>query len=122
MSRNRTVSQTEKLETERGQTLLRLARLREALRSEIDSDADEGDPDLVEQEKAQALMQSLERKLASIDHALQQVPRGTYGICERCGAPIDPARLEAIPEANLCLQCKVITERETRISAIPVRV
>jgi RNA polymerase-binding transcription factor DksA len=99
-----------------------LARLREALRSEVDPDVDEGDPDLVEHETALTLMQSLERKLASIDHALRQVPKGTYGICERCGASIDPARLEAVPETTLCLNCKMITEREIRMSALPARV
>jgi RNA polymerase-binding protein DksA len=122
MRQNRTVSHTKKLKTERVQTLLRLARLREALRSEVDPDADEGDPDVVEQEKAMALMQNLERKLASIDCALRRAQNGTYGICERCGQRIDPARLEAVPETILCLQCKMITERETRMSAIPVRV
>jgi DnaK suppressor protein len=30
----------------------------------------------------------------------------TYGFCDNCGQPIDPARLEAIPEANLCIKCK----------------
>ncbi|MBA7707673.1 RNA polymerase-binding transcription factor DksA [subsurface metagenome] len=31
---------------------------------------------------------------------------GTYGLCDACGQPIDPARLEALPEASLCLSCK----------------
>jgi len=31
---------------------------------------------------------------------------GTYGLCERCGNPIEPARLEALPHALLCLTCK----------------
>jgi DnaK suppressor protein len=58
-----------------------------------------------------ALVQGLERKLASIDYALRQAQDGAYGICERCGEPIDPARLEAVPETTLCLKCKVIAER-----------
>jgi DnaK suppressor protein len=31
---------------------------------------------------------------------------GTYGTCERCGNPIGPERLEAIPWALLCIDCK----------------
>jgi len=122
MYHNRTASQIEKLQAERRQTLLKLARLQGTLRSEVESDPDEGDPDLVEQEKALALVQNLERKLASIDNALQQAQKGTYGICELCGEPIDPARLEAVPETTLCLKCKVNAEQRIRMRAIPVRI
>jgi DnaK suppressor protein len=31
---------------------------------------------------------------------------GTYGICERCGRPIAPERLEALPWAVLGIDCK----------------
>jgi RNA polymerase-binding transcription factor DksA len=31
---------------------------------------------------------------------------GTYGICERCGQPISLERLEALPWAVLCIDCK----------------
>ena len=31
---------------------------------------------------------------------------GAYGSCERCGRPIDEERLEALPAARLCLDCK----------------
>jgi DnaK suppressor protein len=49
--------------------------------------------------------------LESIDNALRQAQDGRYGICERCGEPIDPARLEVVPEATLCVRCKTATER-----------
>lgn len=104
-----------KLEEEREQALEELARLREALKTEVDPDADEGDPDLVEREKVMALVQGLERKLESIEYALRQAKEGTYGVCERCGEPIDPARLEAVPEATLCVNCKSIVERQSRL-------
>ena len=115
MARNKTELHVKKLEEEREQALLELARLREALKSEVDPDADEGDPDLVEREKVMALVQGLERKLESIEYALRQAKEGTYGICERCGEPIDPARLEAVPEATLCVKCKSIVERQSRV-------
>jgi DnaK suppressor protein len=115
MAKSRTTLQVQKLKEERQQALLELDRLREALKSEVDPDADEGDPDLVEREKVMALVQSLERKLESIDYALRQAQGGTYGICERCGEPIDPARLEVVPEATLCVKCKAIVERQARL-------
>ncbi len=115
MADNKDDVHVKKLEGEREQVLAELARLREALKSEVDPDADEGDPDLVEREKVMALVQGLERKLESIEYALRQAKKGTYGVCERCGEPIDPARLEAVPEATLCVTCKSLVERQSRV-------
>ena len=112
---DRTKLQLQKLQEERKQAHLELDRLREALKVEVDPDADEGDPDLVEREKVMALVQGLERKLESIEYALRQAQEGTYGICERCGEPIDPARLEVVPEATLCVRCKSIVEQQSRV-------
>jgi hypothetical protein len=69
---DRTKLQLQKLQEERKQAHLELDRLREALKVEVDPDADEGDPDLVEREKVMALVQGLERKLESIEYALRQ--------------------------------------------------
>lgn len=113
--------QIDKLQVEHEQTLLRLARLRKTLRSEIDPDADDGASDLEEHENAMALIPGLKDKLEAIDHALQRAQQGTYGICERCGEPIDPARLEIVPETTFCTQCKAIVEREARLRTNPTR-
>ena len=117
MGNNKKPGQIDKLKQERGQILLELERLRDALKSEVDPDADEGDPDLVEREKVMALVQTLDRRLESVEYALRQAQEGAYGICERCGQPIDPARLEAVPETTLCVKCKAIVERQTRLAA-----
>ena len=122
MNRTKIASQIEKLQAERVQTLLKLMHWQEALRSEVDPEIDEGDPGFVEQERALALAGALEHKLASIDYALRQAQNGAYGICESCGEPIDPARLEAVPETTLCLKCKVVEERRIRLMAIPVQI
>jgi len=45
-------------------------------------------------------------QLAGVEHALQKFEDGTYGLCDSCGQPIDPARLEALPQASMCLSCK----------------
>jgi RNA polymerase-binding protein DksA len=47
-----------------------------------------------------------EAVLAAIDKALRKIESGTYGVCERCGKPISEERLEALPWAELCIDCK----------------
>ena len=46
-----------------------------------------------------------------IDKALIKIDDGTYGLCERCGKPIEKARLKALPYASLCLKDKQAEER-----------
>jgi DnaK suppressor protein len=46
-------------------------------------------------------------QLAEIQHALNKLMNGTYGLCDACGSLITPERLEALPQASLCLPCKV---------------
>jgi RNA polymerase-binding transcription factor DksA len=99
------------LEKERAETLVELDRLREYLRSEVDPDEEEADPDIYEREKTLALIRTWENKLASIEQALRLAEKGTYGICESCGEKIDPARLEALPHTTFCVKCKSQMER-----------
>lgn len=104
------------LEQERTQVRQELLHLREALKTEIDVNFGEGDPELAERDMTISLIHEQERKLASLDQALQHARQGAYGICERCGQPIDPARLEAVPDTTLCVKCKAIVERQQRYS------
>jgi len=60
----------------------------------------------LELEKRLALEKRIRGQLAEVEHALHKFKEGTYGLCDICGQPIDPARLEALPQANLCLSCK----------------
>ncbi len=59
-----------------------------------------------ELEKRLALEKRLIDQLAEVEHALHKFEDGTYGLCDTCGQPIDPARLEALPQASMCLSCK----------------
>lgn len=43
--------------------------------------------------------------------------QGTYGICEMCGKPISPERLQAVPEATRCMSCQTRSETEQKASA-----
>ncbi|MBL8908824.1 MAG: TraR/DksA family transcriptional regulator [Rhizobiales bacterium] len=45
------------------------------------------------------------REIASVKRALTRIENGTYGECVRCGNKIAPKRLEARPEAALCIEC-----------------
>ena len=49
--------------------------------------------------------------LNEIEAALTRIDDGTYGLCTRCGRPIDPERLEAVPYATLCIEDKRAQER-----------
>jgi DnaK suppressor protein len=59
----------------------------------------------------QSLEENAEHLLASIDAALKRIQDGTYGVCERCGRPIGEERLEALPYATKCIECKKLEER-----------
>ena len=59
-----------------------------------------------------------ERHLMSkIEIALRKIEEGNYGVCEECEEPISIKRLEARPEAPLCIQCKEAQEKEEAVYA-----
>lgn len=45
-------------------------------------------------------------QMAEVDYALGKLSKGAFGRCENCGQAIDPARLEILPYAKLCVACK----------------
>lgn len=104
----------DRLELTRAEILEDMQHLRVELRNMAEPSADEADLDAYEREKTWALIQTLERKIDSIDHALRLARNGTYGICENCGNRIAAARLEIIPEATLCMDCKRQRERQNK--------
>jgi DnaK suppressor protein len=77
---------------------------------------EESASELFEWEKTIALEKQLGDYLTEIDHALEKFDSGTYGICEQCGKPIEPARLEALPHATLCLTCKSMQDKKNRVA------
>jgi DnaK suppressor protein len=54
---------------------------------------------------------SLEVSLARTERALAKLDDGTYGLCDTCGAPIAPKRLQAMPDAVLCIECAAGRQR-----------
>jgi DnaK suppressor protein len=75
---------------------------------------EEGATEVMELEKRLALKKELTDSLDKVSHAIKKYEKGTYGICDQCGKPIEPARLEALPYAALCLNCKAAQAKNTR--------
>jgi len=115
-----TTRSIEELEAVRRRTLREIERLREQLQAEIEpASADDDDmadvaADIYERGKTLSLISSLEDKLRSIEHAIDAVTSGRYGVCEMCGQPIPPERLQIMPETTLCVQCASKLEQGIR--------
>jgi RNA polymerase-binding protein DksA len=99
-----------------------LEQQRENLRKEIveqggDADSDDAAIDVergfadsahstAERARLLSVMKALRSNLRWVDRALTKMELGTYGTCERCGNPVGIERLEALPWAILCIDCK----------------
>jgi DnaK suppressor protein len=57
-------------------------------------------------DRRRALIGQMEEHLEDIEAALERIEKGTFGICTSCGQPIAPARVMAIPQAQLCVACQ----------------
>ena len=64
-----------------------------------------------ERERDLSLVNNVVDLMERIDRALAKIEDGTYGLCERCGKPIEKLRLKALPYANLCIKDKQAEER-----------
>ncbi|MFC1955301.1 TraR/DksA family transcriptional regulator [Chloroflexota bacterium] len=102
-----------RLETERARLLQELEQLQAGISTP--DERREGSPfgkreeeatETLELEKRLALEKQIREQLVRVEHALSKFEKETYGLCDTCGQPIDPARLEALPQASLCLTCK----------------
>jgi len=65
----------------------------------------------LEREIDVTLEENSEHVLQAIDDALVRIDAGTYGLCVRCGNAIAEERLEAMPYAQKCIDCKRLEER-----------
>jgi DnaK suppressor protein len=77
---------------------------------EVAFDADAGFADrshsTEERERVLTTARSLRTNLREVERAIAKLDDGSYGRCERCGNPIGDERLDAIPWALLCIDCK----------------
>jgi DnaK suppressor protein len=92
-----------------------ITRKRELLQTPLSESTDElssydqhpGDlaSDTFEREMEVGLLEMLEFEMKKVDDALSHYQNGSYGICDQCGQPIEPARLERLPNTTLCSTC-----------------
>ena len=64
----------------------------------------------VNKEMALRMGERESKMIADIDQALMRIEEGSYGVCARCGKPIDERRLEAMPTARYDAACQALIE------------
>jgi RNA polymerase-binding transcription factor DksA len=105
--RERLLRQSEELAAEAEQ----LAREREGGDTQFDEESGEGDTVNVERERDLLLSASARQDVEDIDAALIRLKRGTYGVCTYAGRRLPLERLELLPWADVCVDCKARAER-----------
>jgi DnaK suppressor protein len=84
-----------------------------ALRKPVDMGSDvestfDAKTDETEENVANAgMVETLKRRAHRVDDALTKMTKGTYGVCEKCQASIEPQLLEIDPESRYCRACKL---------------
>lgn len=53
-----------------------------------------------------SLKDDLRREIKAIELALRAIEKGKYGLCQKCGIPIEPARIKLVPTAIHCAGCQ----------------
>lgn len=101
------------LEEEKDSLQAQLAELGFGGQGRIEYDSNFADTSQVTAERGEteALASQLKEALVDVLKALEKIDAGTYGVCERCGNPIAPARLEAKPASAYCIDCASVVRR-----------
>ncbi len=107
MERERNLFQSEEL----AQEAVDLITDREAGDTQFDEESGEGDSVAVERERTLFLSAEAQNTVNQIDRALERMKKKTYGSCQKCGKRIGIPRLEALPWAEVCIDCKAKSER-----------
>ncbi len=105
--RNQQLRQAEELQAEAEE----LAQERDPGDTQFDEESGEGDTVNVERERDLLLSASARQIVDAIDRALARMEAGTYGVCVPAGRRLSLERLEAIPYAEECVDCKARAER-----------
>ena len=111
-----------RLERERDAAIGRLRELgisphldeEEVRQAGTDTGRDEGDVAQASERQDLSFMtrERIAERVNQLSAALRRLHEGDYGLCERCGREIEPARLAALPEATTCRECQEVLERE----------
>src|SRR5437588_2981910 len=96
-------------ETQREECEAELASLAEVTgpdEVQFDDESGEGDSTGVARDRDRTVVELARATIEDVDRALAKIDDGSYGRCDDCGEEIDRSRLEALPAARLCLDCK----------------
>jgi RNA polymerase-binding transcription factor DksA len=78
-------------------------------KDQVDAASDDIDRKMIEAVGAQEV-----KRFHLIDSTLTRIRQGKYGLCIKCGKQIPQARLEALPYALMCVNCKQAEEKRNR--------
>lgn len=98
-------TQRERLEKKKAELYGRLNRVKANVRRASDPDSKERAKELEDSEVVDALGNEARVEIAKINEALRRMDSDEYGICDECGADIEPGRLDAHPYARKCIDC-----------------
>jgi DnaK suppressor protein len=121
----------ERLAEVKGRLLERKRRLWQEVKSQLKSNIGDGYQEMLstardEEDQATVslmaetsltLLGPKRQELEAIEEALQRLENGSYGLCEVCGQPIEPRRLEIMPETPLCRNCMSQREKLAKAAA-----
>ena len=93
------------LEKQKSELAERITKIKADIRNGLDADSKEQVIQLENRDVLNALGYEAVEEVACIDSALQNINRGTYGICDTCGETIDRKRLEVRPYSTNCFDC-----------------
>lgn len=88
------------------QDLTEMRERRDVSDVDFSEEGGEGASTASERSHVEMLRSNLVLRLRALDDAVARLDSGTYGVCESCGGSIGEARLEAMPDATLCVKCK----------------
>jgi RNA polymerase-binding transcription factor DksA len=80
--------------------------MRDSELAHVDNHPGDTASELHDEELAETTVIFLEEEVRRIEEARRALADGTYGICKSCGREIPAERLQAVPEAVLCLSCQ----------------
>jgi DnaK suppressor protein len=82
-----------------------LVKVDRGLQKPLSADSEEQAVELENQEALEVIRRTEATEINQIEAALKRISESTYGTCAKCGAPIDPRRLKALPTAATCISC-----------------
>lgn len=83
----------------------RAIRIEAEMTAPMNADSEEQATEAADDEALASEDAMITREIAAVVAAIARIDAEHYGKCATCGADIPPARLAAMPEAVLCIEC-----------------